>query len=109
MSRRRTGDVIEASAYASTATEAEWQATVVDLAKACGWLVIHIRTMTDMEAGIPDLLMFRGGRFVLAELKTATGTVSIKQQMWHARAADRGVTVEVWRPADYDRAEEVLR
>lgn len=105
----RTRDTIAAHEYASTATEAEWQAAVVDLARSSGWLVIHIRTMTDMEAGIPDLLCFRADRAMLIELKTATGKLSIKQQMWHARAADRGVVVHVWRPADYDRAVEVLR
>jgi hypothetical protein len=109
VSRRRKADTMEAADYPNVATEDEWQATVVDLARACGWLCIHIRTMTDMEAGIPDLLLFRGDRFVLAELKTATGTVSIKQQMWHARAADRGVVVHVWRPADYEVAERILR
>lgn len=106
--RRRTDDQMAADQYGGTATEAEWQATVVDLARTLGWLVVHIRAMEGNEAGIPDLLLYRGNRYELIELKAERGAVSIKQQMWHARAADRGVLVRVWRPSDFAAAQEVL-
>lgn len=98
-----------AELYSGTATEAQFQAAVVELATALGWLVIHVRNMYANQPGIPDLLLFRDDRYVLAELKTETGKVSIKQTMWHERAGALGVTVHVWRPGDYDAIQEVLR
>lgn len=100
---------ISAETYRGKATEAQWQATVVDIARHYGWHITHVREMRGNQHGIPDLLMFRGDRYVLAELKTETGTVSREQAAWHQRAALCGVTVHVWRPRDADAVEETLR
>lgn len=98
-----------AELYAGTATEAQFQAAVVELATALGWLAVHFRQMLGNPAGYPDLTLLRDDRYVLAELKSETGKVSIKQQMWHAEAARRGVTVYVWRPSSWPEIQEILR
>jgi hypothetical protein len=99
---------MSAAAYQAQQTEAEFQAAVIDLAQTCGWLVVHIRAMVSNPAGLPDLLLWRQDRYVLAELKSARGTLSARQQQWHAVAAAHGVTVLMWRPDDWDEITRVL-
>lgn len=54
--------------------------------------------------GLPDrLVIWPGGRVDLVELKTATGRLSPIQRAWHAKAAERGVTVLVLRGPDQVR------
>lgn len=107
--RRRRQAEMDAEAYQATVSEDQWQSTVTDLAELQGWLVIHVRNMIGNHPGIPDLLMFRGERYVAAELKAPEGTVSGKQRLWHERFAAAGGTVRVWRPADWPEVEETLR
>ncbi len=50
------------------------------------------------EEGTPDIeVMLRGGRVAWIELKTATGTVSDAQKLWHAAAGEMGHVVHVVR------------
>ena len=100
---------ISAETYRGKATEAQWQATVVDMARHYGWHVVHIREMRGNQHGIPDLLCFRGNAYVLAELKAERGRVSRVQERWHDDAGQCGVTVHVWRPSDVEAVEGVLR
>lgn len=89
-------------------TEAQWQALVVDTALTFGWVVLHIRDSRGEQEGVPDLLMWRGDDYVLAELKTQRGVVSAAQREWHMLAGIKGVTVHLWRPRDWPKVVAVL-
>jgi hypothetical protein len=84
-------------------TEAGFLRAVIDLARLHGWLVYHplpLRTAkgwatgTQGDAGFPDLTLAKGGRVILAELKTDAGKLTELQQRW-VRASGAAV----WRPA----------
>lgn len=72
-------------------TETQLQQRVIDTAKVLGWRVAHIRpARTDKgwrtpyqgHAGLPDLILARGSRVLLVELKTDAGKVSLDQRSW---------------------------
>lgn len=73
-------------------TEAQWQRTVIEAARAFGWRCAHFRPAqteqgwrTPVEAdgaGWPDLVMVRGPRLIFAELKSDKGTASPEQVAW---------------------------
>lgn len=100
---------IPAETYRARQTEAEFQAAVIDLARLCGWLVVHIRSMVANPSGLPDLLMWREHHYLLVELKTERGKISDRQRQWHERAQAHGVTVCLWRPSDFETIEMTLR
>ena len=104
---------------ALTVTEAQLQAAVIDLAHLCGWLVAHFRPARTQQgwrtpvsadgAGFPDLVMVRGDRLVVAELKAKRGRVSPDQQAWlDAFSQVPSVEVHLWRPSDWDTIEATL-
>lgn len=106
------------AALAAAMTEAEWQAFVIDLARAHGWRVAHFRTSLDRSgrwstavaadgAGFPDLLMVRE-RLIVAELKTERGRIRPEQAVWLAALADAGVRAYLWRPSDEAEVWRVL-
>ena len=120
-------------------TERQLQRAVIEYGRLNGWLTAHFHDsrrqvrpgvfVGDRDAaGFPDLVMARGGRLVVAELKGEKGRVSADQQMWlgalhgveratvaHvAEFADRGlarpcVEVYVWRPSDWASIEGTLQ
>jgi hypothetical protein len=54
--------------------------------------------------------MVRGGRLVIAELKSPAGRLTSSQTQWlEALRFVRGVEVHVWRPDDWDLVQVVLR
>lgn len=99
-------------------TEADWQRTVVDLARALGWAVAHFRAARTEQgwrtavqydaAGWPDLTLVRE-RLIVAELKSSRGRISADQQAWLDRLSAAGVPAYLWRPEDIDEVEELLR
>ncbi len=101
--------MIEAAAYVMSMDEKSFQRVVVEAATLYGWMVVHIRNMISNRSGIPDLLMYRGDRYLLAEIKTERGKVSPRQSAWHEEAALSGVRVHVWRPSDWSAIERALR
>lgn len=107
-------------------TEAEWQATVIHLAKLRGWLVHHQRPARTADGGWrsaivgdrgwPDLALARGGRLILAELKSETGAVTPDQRRWlqELELVDQttggyAFAVYVWRPRDWPEVQAALR
>lgn len=48
-----------------------------------------------LHAGNPDRIVLLGGRIYLVELKADGGTLDPAQVVWHRRAAERGVVVQV--------------
>jgi hypothetical protein len=90
-------------------TERQWQQRIVDFARLSGWLVFHPFDSGRSTAGWPDLAMVRAGRFVLAELKTDRGRVSVEQREWlAARSSVPGIEVHLWRPSNWDDVQRVL-
>ena len=89
---------------ASLMTEAELLACIVDLARLLGWKVCHFRpaktekgwrTALQGDAGGPDTILARSGKFLEVELKTEKGRLSPKQKEWR----DAGVIT--WRPSQW--------
>lgn len=119
--RRPTPTTVEElHAYlAATMSETTWQAHVVGFARDYGWKVFHdqatntrrrcvacgaVRRGPRNQKGFLDLLLIRGSRLIVAELKSEDGVVSPDQEEW--LAAWRGVPgaeVFVWRPSDRER------
>ncbi len=97
--------------------EDEFKKQVIQLAQLRGWLVAHFRPArvlvrgketwrTPCEgnaAGFPDLVLSKGGRTFLRELKTDKGAVSPDQQTW--LIASGGA---VWRPENWPEIERFL-
>lgn len=82
-------------------TESELQTAILQLAKLRGWLHFHDYDSRRNPAGFPDLVLLhpRTGDLLFAELKTATGRVSQRQQRWIDALALGGHTAHVWRPS----------
>ena len=89
-------------------TEKQWQRLVTDTADLFGWMWEHFPQMIGNPKGFPDLILIKDGRVIFAELKTQNGKISDDQKDWHARAADNGVRVHVWRPEDWPWLVRVL-
>ena len=91
-------------------SEAQFQKIVEGYAKVMGWLYYHTYDSRRSVAGYPDLVMLRGERQVVAELKRQKGKKpSEKQQNWLDRYKAVGAEVYVWRPAHIPEIEEILK
>lgn len=100
---------ISAATYRARQTEAQFMAAVVQFAEQMAWLVVHFPRMQGNPAGFPDLLMFRDGQTILAELKTERGKLSVNQARWLLDFDARGIRCYVWRPSDWDEIAATLR
>lgn len=91
-------------------TEAQLQATVLELALHRGWLSYHTHDSRRSAAGFPDLVLVRGDRLVAAELKSERGRPTPEQRQWLA-ALGQVTTVDahLWRPSSWPDIEEALR
>lgn len=100
-----------AKALRSKVKERDLLVEVRALAEGLGWLVYHTWNSRHSPAGLPDLLMVKGHRLIVAELKTVTGKVSEAQRQWlTALARVQTVDAMVIRPgSDYSELIEVLR
>jgi hypothetical protein len=58
--------------------------------------------------GWPDLVLWRAGQFLVAELKSARGRLRPEQRDVLATLAAAGVDARVWRPADWPEIEALL-
>lgn len=105
-------------------TEAEFTAQVAQLAKMLGWRVAHFRparttkgwrTPCQFDAkGFPDLLLLRGHRMIVAELKRSqreAAKITQEQKEWLAAFAQvpQYVYVVVWTPDDWLDIERILK
>lgn len=105
-----------------TVSEADFQGAVIDLAILRGWRCVHYRpalrspqwhgqtrrysTPLQGHPGAPDLILARGGRVILAELKRQQGRVSPEQRLWLAAL---GSHARLWRPSMWAEIIEELR
>lgn len=90
------------------AREADFQRQVVDLAKMLGWAVWWTKWSLHSPEGMPDLMMARGERLVLAELKVnANLSAAQRESLWVM--AHTSAEVFCWRPNCWPQIEKVLR
>lgn len=108
--------------WAKTISEDAFQAQVIEMARALGWMVAHFRTAriqrkdgsvhyaTPVEAdgaGFPDCV-FAGRRVMYAELKAARGKVRLDQLVWLEALQRAGQEAFLWFPADMEEIESAL-
>lgn len=90
-------------------SEKEFMGAVVALAKRNGWLIYHAFDSRKSEAGFPDLLMIRGPRLIVAELKVGDNRPTAPQANWlDAFQAVPGVQAYLWKPENWAEILEVL-
>lgn len=58
--------------------------------------------------GFPDLLMLRGKRKLIAELKVGDRKTTLEQERWIDAFIAAGVSGYVWRPDSWDEIQSVL-
>lgn len=97
-------------------TEAQFQKRITDAATLYGWRWYHAPDNVPtargkrqkIVRGFPDLVLVRGERLILAEVKTRTGKISPAQHEWLADLADTPVESYLWRPADWAEILSIL-
>ena len=62
--------------------EANFQATVIELAELHGWRVYHTHDSRRSQPGFPDLTLVRRYRLIFAELKREGGKLTAEQTAW---------------------------
>lgn len=92
-------------------SERALQSAIMRLAKDNGWLAYHTWNARKSAPGYFDCTFAKVGHpLVLAELKTATGSLTIEQQRWYdITKQTTGVECYIWRPDDWDLVEKLLR
>lgn len=97
-------------------SEADYVDRIVDTARTHCWHVAHFRpartkngsfrTPMQGDKGFPDLVLARGGRVILAEVKSDTGRLGPGQPEWLGAIGDYG---RLWRPRDWQQVLDELR
>ena len=101
--RQRTGSA------AGLISEKQFQATVIEYAKACGWKVYHTYDSRRSEAGFPDLVLVRNWELAFVELKRDGQKTTQTQREWLDALARTGSKTAVWWPSMWDEIEEWLK
>lgn len=83
-------------------TEKAFQSGVVQLAIRCGWMVYHTYDSRRCVPGFPDLILLRGNRQVVAELKIEPNKPTESQREWLAAFAATGAETFIWYPSDWE-------
>lgn len=101
-------------------TEAEFLRQVLQLARVCGWRVLHLRPARTRAGwrtavqgdgvGFPDILAVHPSRgLFVAELKSARGRLTPEQALWLQAFHRAGVLCYIFRPDDWPAIEAVLK
>ena len=94
---------------AERVSEADFQAAVIELAKANGWKHFHVYNSRKSVAGWPDLVLVRGPTLLFMELKSHDGVVEADQQNWIEALTAAGQAVYIVRPRDWMQIEAMLK
>jgi len=86
-------------------SEADFQATVIEMARLYGWKVYYVPDSRRSPEGYPDLTLARKGIVLFMELKSRRGVVSPVQKEWLDAL---GARAWVFRPDDMDVIEALL-
>lgn len=93
---------------------------VLGVARRFGWRSAHFRPAQNARGdwrtpvagdgkGFPDLVLLRGARVVIAELKAEGKYPEPEQRLWLDAWRATGAEVYVWRPSDMDAVLLALR
>ena len=98
---------------ADVVTEAEFQETVVEMARALKWRVYHTHDSRRSDPGFPDLVLVRNGQLRFMELKREKGKLTPAQAEWLSAfswvaAHNEGIHAGMFRPSDMERIKELL-
>lgn len=95
--------------------EASFMRVVVEIARLCGWLVVHVPQSVSVRGrhmtayafdgkGWPDLTLVHPERgLMFRELKTNKGRLGPEQVKWLRALYNAGADAGVWRPCDLER------
>lgn len=92
-------------------TEREFEAQVKDLAVRLGYMYYHTWRSFHSPAGFPDCTMVRlepTPKLIVAELKSATGQLTIEQYAWLRAIQELGkltggiIDAYLWKPDDME-------
>ena len=100
-------------------SEKEFTSQVLAYAKLRGWRSAHFRSARTAKGwatpvqgdgkGFPDLVLVRGEKVIIAELKVGKNKATKEQAEWLTAFADANLECYVWRPEQWAEIEEVLR
>ncbi len=101
-------------------SEKAFTAQVIALLRWHKWRCAHFRpgmtkrgrwvtAVSGDGVGFPDIFALRHNRRLMCELKTATGKVTPDQSLWLAAAKDADIEIYIWRPADIEEIERILK
>lgn len=116
MTRARTAR----QTLAAAVPESAFTQQLIGLARMHGWRSAHFRPAQNASgrwrtpvagdgAGFPDLVLLRGHRVIIAELKAEGRYPGPEQRAWLDAWRAAGAEVNVWRPSDLDAIAQVLR
>lgn len=88
--------------------ETQFQNKVIDLCRWYRLLYYHTHDSRRSQPGFPDLVIVGKHKVIFAELKSATGKVSMAQQEWIEKLNHAGAEAYVWRPQDWPHVERVV-
>jgi hypothetical protein len=92
-------------------SEKQLTQAVVDCARRLGWLCYHTHDSRRSAPGFPDVVLIRGRRMIVAELKVGKNKATAAQLAWLGAFEDCGVPAYLWREDDWlsGRVEDALR
>ena len=90
-------------------SEREFQNTVIDLAKRCGFeFIYHTWNSRHSPAGFSDLVMLKDGRMIVAECKKKGGQLSAEQYFWLLEFLKVTDEVYLWDEDDWNEVLQVI-
>jgi hypothetical protein len=90
--------------------DADFQAKILKLAKATGWLCYHTYDSRRSKPGFPDLVLVRGASMLFLEVKSEDGKAKPEQEAWIARLKQvKFVSAAICRPQNWDEIAEMLK
>ena len=91
-------------------SEKNFSQQVVDLAQLLGWKVYRTWISFHSPAGFPDLVLVRGDRLIMAELKSEKGQLTPAQEEWLEILRVTGkAEIYLWRPSDFEQIVGILQ
>ncbi len=94
-------------------SEKEFGTYIEDLLRRFGFEFDHVyeqaRYARRSTVGRPDYFAIKPPRFLVIELKSETGKVTLEQKWWLDRcSAIEVIETYLWRPADREEAQEII-
>tara|TARA_Y100000310_G_scaffold317685_1_gene370820 strand:+ start:3253 stop:3537 length:285 start_codon:yes stop_codon:yes gene_type:complete len=89
--------------------EEHFQLSIIELAKLRGYEhIYHTHDSRHSPAGFPDLIMLKGGRMIVAELKMPGKQPTEEQYFWLCAFSRLTDDVYLWYPEDRNEIERVV-